>query len=269
MFDLASIIGSGDVFPPQKILIYGVQGLGKTTFGATFEKPILLRTEDGAAALNIPTFPGLVTEYQHMLDAITALHGVHPFKSLVLDSLDWMEPIVHAHTCLFLKNKNDEPVKSIEEPGYGKGYIEADTHWRMLMGGLDSLRYNMGMTIVIVSHAEIKRFEPPDSAGYDRYQIKLQKRAWALWQEWADMVLFCNFRKALIPTDKKGEKVRAEGVGERIIYTEERPALIAKNRWGLPPEINIGNDRTWAGFHRALNVATNGRYLIPEKIKES
>lgn len=263
MFDLASIIGSGDVFTPQKILIYGVQGLGKTTFGATFEKPILLRTEDGAAALNVPTFPDLVTDYQHMLDAITSLHGEHPFRTLVLDSLDWLEPLVHAHTCRRLE------VESIEAPGYGKGYTEADTDWRMIMGGLDSLRHNRGMTMVIIAHAEIKRFEPPDSAGYDRYQIKLQKRAWALWQEWADMVLFSNYRKALIAKDKKGEKVRAEGVGERILYTEERPAFCAKNRWGLPPDISIGNDRTWAGFHRALNVATKGRYPIPATIQES
>lgn len=260
MFDLASIVGSGDVFPPQKIIVYGVQGLGKTTLGATFEKPILLRTEDGAAALNVPTFPGLVTDYQHMLDAITSLHNEHPFKTLVLDSLDWLEPIVFAQTCRRLE------IESIEAPGYGKGYIEADADWRMVMGGLDSLRHTKGMTVVIIAHAEIKRFEPPDSAGYDRYQIKMQKRAWALWQEWADMVLFCNYRKALIAKDKKGEKVRAEGVGDRIIYTEERPAFCAKNRWSLPPDISIGNDKTWAGFHRALNVATGGRYALPATI---
>lgn len=260
-FDLAAICSSAAEFRPQKVLVYGVQGLGKTTFGTTFESPILLRVEDGAAALDVPTFPKLVETYAELCEAITALHGDHGFKTLVVDSLDWMEPLVWAQVCARVGKA------SIEDLGYGKGYVEADAEWRTIMGGFDSLRLNKGMTIVLVAHAEIKRHEPPDGEAYDRYQIKLHKRAWALWQEWADMVLFANYRRRTVKTKDGGakgqDKFRAEGSGERCLYTDERPAYLAKNRWGLPHEILVGQDKTWGAFHQVLNAATGGRYPLP------
>lgn len=267
MFDLTNITSASATWAPQKILAYGVQGLGKTTFGCTFEAPILLRIEDGAAAIDVPTFPGLAASLDDIYEAINALHGEHPYRTLVVDSLDWMEPLIWANTCARLE------IASIEKAGYGKGYVEADADWRMVMGGFDSLRLNKGMTIVLVAHAEIKKFEPPDGDPYDRYQIKLHKRAWALWQEWADMVLFANYKSRTIKTKDggtKGEsKYRAEGSGERVLYTDERPAYLAKNRWGLPHEIYIGQDKTWAAFHQALSQATGGRYALPAHLNQA
>ncbi len=271
MFDLSTVVSASSEFRPQKVLVYGVQGLGKTTFGATFERPILLRVEDGAAAIDVPTFPKLIESYGELMEAMAALHGQeHGFKTLVLDSLDWLEPIVWGQTVSRINSDRERPVESIEGVGYGKGYVEADQDWRNIMGWLDALRCNRGMTIVLVAHADIKRHEPPDGDPYDRYQIKLHKRAWALWQEWADMVLFANYRRRTIKTKDggaKGEsKFRAEGTGERCLFTEERPAYLAKNRWSLPHEILIGQDKTWAAFHAALNAATGGRYAIPHTI---
>lgn len=257
MFSLDDIRSTGGLFTPQRILIYGVQGLGKTTFGCTFEAPILLRTEDGAGALDVPTFPELVTRYQDLEAAIQALHGEHPFKTLVIDSLDWMEPIVWKDATDFLG------VEHIEDAGYGKGYVQADYSWRNIIAGLDSLRYTKGMNIVTVAHSEVKTHQPPDGEAYDRYQIRIHKRAFAIWQEWADMVLFCNYDRHMVGDPKKGEKRRAEGSGDRVIYTAERPYYLAKNRWGLPPKIVIGQDKTWSAFHRALHEATNGAYRLP------
>lgn len=263
MFDLESIEPANANWKPQKIIICGVQGLGKGTFGATFEKPILVRTEDGAGALDVPTFPDMVKYFAGMETVINTLHkDGHEFKTLLIDSLDWMEPVVWKRTCQI------HGKESIEAFGYGKGYMETMTQWRYLMGGLDSLRFKKNMDIVLIAHTEIKRFDSPDIEPYDRYQIKLHKHAAALWQEWADMVLFCNYkthtRKADVGFDKK--VVRGIGSGERVICTEERPAYLAKNRWGLPPEIYIGQDKTWMAFHEALSECTEGRYLVPTQI---
>jgi len=263
-FDINSVTSASSIFMPQRMLIHGVQGLGKTTFGCTFDAPILLRVEDGAAAIDVPTFPKLIENMGELCEAIQALHGEHDFKTAVVDSLDWMEPLVWANTSARLG------LDSIEKAGYGKGYVEADADWRMIMGGFDSLRINRGMQIVIIAHSEIKRFEPPDGDPYDRYQIKLHKRAWALWQEWADMVLFANYKARTIKTKDGGpkgqDKFRAEGSGERVLYADERPAYLAKNRWGLPHEIYIGQDRAWTAFHQALNAATGGRYALPSHL---
>lgn len=269
-FDLNNITSANATWKPQKMLVYGVQGLGKTSMGCTFESPILLRAEDGASAIDVPTFPKLVETYAEICEAISALHGEHNFKTLVVDSLDWLEPIIWANTVARVNESRDRPVSSIEEVGYGKGYVEADTDWRNIMGGFDSLRLNMGMAVVIVAHAEIKRFEPPDGDPYDRYQIKLHKRAWALWQEWADMVLFANYKSRSIKVKDGGakgqDKFRAEGSGERVLFADERPAYLAKNRWGLPHEIYVGQDKSWSAFHHALNAATSGRYALPSTL---
>ena len=262
-FDLGAITRTGGHFGPQRILIYGVQGLGKTTFVCSFEAPILLRTEDGAGALDVATFPTIAASYQDICDAIQALHGEHPFRTLVLDSLDWLEPLVLAKTC------GDLGIEHIEDAAYGKGYVTADDNWRFIMGGLDSLRHNRGMTVVVIAHSEIRTHTPPDGEPYDRYQIRVHKRAFALWQEWSDMVLFCNYDRRIIGDQKKGEKRRAEGEGDRIIFTEERPYFLAKNRWGLPAKILIGQDKTWSAFHQALNIATHGAYAIPTTQEKS
>jgi hypothetical protein len=246
--------------PPQKIVVIGVQGIGKTTFGATFQDPVLLRTEDGAHAIDVNTFPDLATSYQAIIDAITALHGDHPYKTLVVDSLDWLEPLIWEITC----QANEKP--SIESFGYGKGYTEADKYWRIIMGGFDSLRANKGMHIVLLSHSEIKTITPPDSDMYDRYQMRLQKRALGLWSEWSDIVAFLTYKIAIKKEDKGfgSDRTRATGTGDRVIYTTERPAWNAKNRWGLPDEIFIGKDVGYGAFHAALETATKGGYKKPE-----
>lgn len=266
MFELDTIEPANKNWTAQKIIINGIQGLGKTTFAGTFEKPILVRTEDGAGALDIPTFPDLVKEFAHMEAVIKALHGDNDFKTCILDSLDWLEPIVFRKQIEFEpKSEKGKEIKTIEDYGFGKGYTKVLDWWRYIMGGLDSLRLNKGMNIVLVAHTEIKRHEPPDSDPYDRYQIKLHKHASALWQEWADMVLFANYKTSVRKADAGFNKTKTRGIGdgERVVYTETRPAYLAKNRWGLPPEIYIGQDKTWGAFHEALAECTNNRYIVP------
>lgn len=249
---------ANSVFPAQKILIYGVQGIGKNTFAATFKAPVLLQVEDGSAALDIPAFP-LVTTFQGVIDVIQALHGDHQFKTLVIDTLDWLEPLLWQACC------DHHGKESLAAFGYGKGYVEVDRWWRHIMSGLDSLRHSKGMDIVVLAHSEIKTIQPPDTDQYDAYQIKMQRRAFALWQEWADMVLFCNY-KVNIQKTKTGineEKTRGVGIGDRVIYTAERPAYKAKSRWPLPEEILVGKDKSWSAFHQQLEAATGGRYISP------
>lgn len=257
-YDLNPVMAN-EGWKPQRILLYGPHGLGKSTFGATFDKPILVRTEDGAGAINVATFPQIVTDYNHIEAVVGWLHGQHPYSTLLLDSLDWLEPLVHRATCYAHRQT------TIEGFGYGKGYAEADAFWFHIMAMFDSLRSNRGMNIVLIAHSEVKNYSAPDTEPYDRYQIKLHKRAFALWQEWVDMVLFCRYRTVIERTETgfNQQKRRGTGSGERLIHTEYRPAFDAKNRWGLPPEIYIGTDKTWGAFHKALNESTYGRYALP------
>lgn len=249
---------ANSVFPAQKFLVYGIPGIGKTSFGATFRNPVLLPVEDGASAIDIMALP-LATTYAQVIESIKFLMGDHPYKTLVIDSLDWIEPLVWQAVC------DEHGKQSIEAFGYGKGYIECDKVWRHIMGGLDYLRYNKGMDIVLLAHSEIKTVSPPDTDQYDTYQIKMQKRAFALWTEWAETVLFLNYKVNILKTSTGigQERVRGSGTGDRVIYTAERPAYKAKSRWPLPEEILIGKDKTWGAFHGQFEAATGGKYISP------
>lgn len=245
---LASIRRSTAIQAPR-IVVYGVHGIGKSTFGACAPAPIFLPTEDGLGALDAPAFP-LAKSFAEVLEALGSLYSEpHDFKTLVVDSLDWLEPLIWAHTCE-LGGK-----KSIEDFGYGKGYLEAVTHWRAYLDGLNALRNDRGMTIIQIAHTAIKRFDSPETEPYDRYEIKLHQRAAGLVQEWADCVLFANYRVMTTATDVgfNAKVRRAIGGGERLLHTTERPAYLAKNRYSLPETLPL----TWQAFSDAMTTAVS------------
>lgn len=239
-----------------KAVIYGIPGIGKTSFAATFPNPILLRFEDGASALDIPTFPKVIETYGEIMKALEALRvQKHDFKTIILDSLDWMEGIVWAAVCRKYNKDN------IEDFGFGRGYILVDEAWRYIIRQLDVLQ-KRGMNIIAISHAATITITAPDSDDYMSYGLKLHKRAAGIWTEWADEILFVNYTKRLVRQGSgESAKVKAKGDGDRIIYTASRPAHTAKSRYALPDEIMIGQDKSWKAFHEALNQASDGMYL--------
>jgi len=226
---------------PPRILIYGVQGIGKSTFGANAPAPIFLPTEDGLGVIDVPSFP-LARSYQEVLDALNALiTESHDFSTLVVDSLDWLEPLIWQKVC------ETEGVANIEAIGYGKGYALALTYWREYIDGINYLRDHKRMMIIQTAHADVKRYEAPDTDAYDRYIIKLHKGASALMQEHSDCVLFANYRTN-VTEEKLGfnqSRKRAIGSGARVLNTQEKPAYAAKNRYGLPESMPLDGN-SWS-----------------------
>lgn len=218
---------------PPRMLVYGTAGIGKTSLGMAAPAPVFIQTEE--SEVNCPTF-GLLKTYGEVMEAIGALYGEpHDYRTLVLDSVDWLEPLVWAETC------RANNWASIEAAGYGKGYLAALDQWRTLLDGMNALRDERGMTVLLIAHCEIKRFDSPETEPYDRYQIKLHSRASALVQEHVDAVLFANYRVSTVKADLGFNKkaVRGVGGGDRMLYTNERPAFLAKNRYGLPDSLPL------------------------------
>lgn len=240
---LAQLNRAGAPKPPR-ILIHGVAGVGKTTFTAEANKPVFVQTEDGLGMLPAAHFP-LARTYEEVIEALAALYTEqHDFATVVIDSVDWLEPLVWAKAC------RDNGWNSIEDAGYGKGYVACLGLWRQYVDGLNALRDDRGMTVVQIAHTDIKRFDSPEHDPYDRYVIKLHARAAALLQEHSDVVLFANYRISTVKADVGFNKKvsRAVGSGERVIHTGERPAFLAKNRYGLPDILPLD----WSGFTQAM-----------------
>jgi hypothetical protein len=234
---LASLERSS-VLKPPRILIHGVHGVGKTTFAADAPNPVFIVTEDGLGTLQVDHFP-LAKTFDEVMDALDALRiEEHPFETLVVDSVDWLEPLVWGRVC------QDQKLKSIEDAGYGKGYVAALDHWRQYIEALNALRDERSMAIMQIAHTDIKRFDSPESEPYDRYVIKLHAKASALLQEHSDVVLFANYRVSTVKSDVGFNKkvTRALGSGERLLHTAERPAFLAKNRYGLPDQLPMSWD---------------------------
>lgn len=229
---------------PRRLLCYGTPGIGKSTFAAGAERPVFIPTEDGLGEIDCHRFP-MATSLQQVLDAIAALYQEdHGFRTVVIDSLDWLERLIWAEVCL------KRGVPSIEDIAYGKGYAFALGHWRDVLDGLTALRNERDMTVVLLAHAKVERFENPETESFDRYAPRLHKTACALVIEWCDEVLFANYRVFTKATDEGFNRTRVQGVGtgERVLRTSERPAHIAKNRLGLPDELPLD----WAALAEFL-----------------
>lgn len=241
-------IQKGRAAQPRRVLLYGVHGVGKSTFGAMAEKPIFIQTEEGINDIETDRFP-LATKYGDVLGALSALYTEdHEYQTVVIDSLDWLERLIWAEVCA------KRGVESIEDIGYAKGYVFALTQWREALSGLDALRNERDMQVVLIAHAQIEKFANPETDSYDRYSPRLQKQASALVQEWADEVLFATYKVHTKTTSEGFDRKRTQGIGtgERIIRTTERPAHVAKNRLNLPDEFPL-DYRLYAAFVRGEN----------------
>lgn len=251
---LASLRKGRKIAPPR-LVVYGVQGIGKNEFGNSAPNCVFIQCEDGLSGIDVK---GGAFELCKTWDAVMEqleflLTQEHDFMTLCFDSLDWFEPIVHAETA----KRNGQ--KDIESFGYGKGYKAADAVWLEFLDKLNALRDARNMQVILTSHFHIKRFDDPSSVPYDRYMIKLHDRASALVQEWADAVLFFNWQTYTQETDVgfKQKVTRGVGTGIRVLHTRETPAYVAKNRYGLPPTIMIpeGAQNNYAAFGNALSQA--------------
>jgi hypothetical protein len=231
-----SVKRSGELKPTID-LIYAPQGMGKTTLAAGAPDPIFLQTEDGLGVLEVPTF-GLLKSYGDVVDAIKELATQpHDFKTVVLDSAGWLEPMVWEETCR-IKGWEDFESKGA---GYGKGPIAAESVWRVILSGFSYLRNNCNMGVLILAHAQSAKIRPPDGEDYDRYQPKLDSKSTATLQEYADNVFFINTRVSVtrsVPADSKSRGI-ASGGNQRYVYTNLKPSHMAKRRYVMPDMIPL------------------------------
>jgi len=252
---LMSHVQRGRTPKPPRVLLYGVEGIGKSTFGSQAPKPIFVQTEDGLDEIACDKFP-LAKSYDDVIGALAELRvEQHDYETVVVDSLDWLERLVWDRLCA------QYGVNSIEkvDGGYARGYTHALTFWREIIDQLNILRASRGMVVLLIAHSKVERFEDPESSPYDRYSPRLHKHAAALISEWCDAVLFAT-RKFRTQSEDAGfgrKRTIAQPIGkdggERILRCVGGPSCVAKNRYGMPEELPL----SWAAFMAALTTQTS------------
>lgn len=254
---------------PPRILVYGPEKMGKTTFAVCEHAPptpdsppgaarpgvVVLPVEDGLGDLDAMAFP-LAKSYEDAVEAMSCLLTEdHPFTEFVIDSLDWLEPLIWDYTCRM------NGWKSIEDAGYGKGYIAAEATWREFFDGVNALRDRRNMTVIMIAHQQTVRVEEPEHPAYDMATIKLHKRATALVGEYTDVILRAHMKtflsadpSAKADAKKKGEaRQLATTTGQRVLACQPRPGALAGNRYHLPPELPLD----WSAFASAMAASAS------------
>jgi hypothetical protein len=216
-----------------RVVIYGDEGIGKTTLATQFPNPVVLDTEDGTHHLDCAR-----VAINDCLELEGAIHELardpQGFQTVVVDSADWAERIVIE---MVVRRAGK---KSIEDFGFGKGYVVVCEQFSKLLSAADAL-IAKGINVVFVAHSKVVRTSPPDETdGYDRYELKLSKQVAPLLREWADCVLFCNYKTKLV--EGADGRTKAKGGTERLMYASHTAAFDAKNRYGLPDVMPMAFD---------------------------
>lgn len=217
---LEGIIQHGKKTAPPRIVLYGIEGIGKSTLAANAPKPIFIPTEEGLNQIDCQSFPK-VTKLCQLNAALLALNEEeHDFQTVVIDSVDWLE------RTLFRELADQYGVRSVEkiDGGYGRGYLYALEEWKVIVDKLDALRANRKMGVILIGHAKAETIADPEAVEVVRYGLRLNKHAANLLCEWADAVLFAT---------RQSGAARGTDGGDRILRTQASASCVAKNRYGF------------------------------------
>lgn len=260
----------GKIPGAKKVVCYGPEGIGKSTFAAQFPAPLFIDTEGSTKDMDVARTPA-PSSWMMLMEQVQYVKN-HPeiCKTLVIDTADWAERLCITLIC------DKKKVSGIEDLGYGKGYTYVQEEFGRLLNLLEDV-VDVGINAVLTAHAKMRKFDLPDELGsYDRWEMKLSKQAAPLVKEWADMVLFANYKTLVVNVDGQGVqkgKNKAQG-GKRVMYTTHHNCWDAKNRYDLPDEIpfDYGKIRHIIEYQTAAPAITSATSLAatdPEPNKSS
>lgn len=254
-------ITTGKIKKPHLGIVFGVEGSGKSTLGSTYPSPIFVGPENGSHNLEISRVEGL-RSYKEIMDSLSYLASEkHNFKTVVIDSLDWVEPLLYKFLCEKYKTDVIEDVGG----GYGRYVAIMLNEWGNFISALDKLR-DSGMNILLIAHYHVKAFnDPATNEPYERYLMKLQEKTSAKFREWVDYVFFLNF-ETFTKKEKGASKAKAFSDGERYLFTQKTAAYDAKNRFGLPEKMKL---ETFKEIDLAINgVSASEIEILKQEINE-
>lgn len=233
---LTELVTTGKVKLPTRQLIYGGDGVGKSTYAAGAPNPIFLDIEGGTGTLDVPRIDMTKSGYADVISVLRALYSEeHEYLTIVIDALDALERAIFADVC------KEHKCQSIEDLPYGKGYVHAIGRWTSLLSALDKLRLDKGMAIILIGHAQVKIVSDPTVQSFSRWDLQLNVKAGNVIKQWVDLLGYAGYETVVSSTTGElGRKsIRAKSTGDRWLWTTEEPAFDAKNRYGIPDRLPL------------------------------
>ena len=236
-------VSRGKLDVPYKVVAYGPEGVGKSTWASGAPSPIWLPLDNRTAHLDIQRLPQPAT-WDEALEGLRLLETEkHDFKTVVVDPVNWLEPMLGA------KLTGDPLVDLVNWKSFNKGLDAAVPYWRLLVSQLERL-WLRGMNVILLAHCNVRPFNDPEGPGYDRYELALDKKAGGLLKQWVDYVLFLK-QEAVGKVDKQTKRARGQETGRRLIYTTWTAAYDAKFSGSMPPTLEL----SWPAFHEAARAS--------------
>jgi len=248
-------ITEGKIKSAQKIVVYGPEGIGKSTFASKFPLPLFIDTEGSTKHMDVRRAPR-PTSWAMLMDHVQQVKRYPELcKTLVIDTADWAEQLCIDSICAKAQKSG------IEDFGYGKGYVYLSEEFGRLLNLLEDV-ISLGINVVFTAHAKMRKFEQPDEMGaYDRWEMKLEKQTGPLLKEWADMVLFANYETVVLNIDDQGAikgRNKVQG-GKRVMYTTHHPCWDAKNRQDLKEKLPFD----YSSIAHVLAENTSSAAVVP------
>jgi len=250
---------------PFRILVYGVEGVGKSSFAAQAPDPVFVTTEDGAGRIDVPKFP-LVESFDEVVGNLNVLlTEQHSYQTVVIDSIDWLEKLA------VQKILEDNPqAKTLADFGYGQGYARLIPLFEQVIDLLNQLRRKKAMNVVLISHSKMEKIEDPSGGAYDQSSPRLDKRINGLVREWVDIIGFATY--AITKTEEKSgfttrtvaKSVKDADGNDRVLFLESTPAIVAKNRYSdMPNKMPLDGAEfftaLWSIIHNPNNEGKTSR----------
>tara|TARA_R110000803_G_scaffold205530_2_gene272255 strand:+ start:3794 stop:4654 length:861 start_codon:yes stop_codon:yes gene_type:complete len=250
---------------PSRFCFYGPEGSGKTSIAAHFPKPVFLQVsgETGLDTLinthqlpETPRFQNIDTydDYKGGIDAIR--HGDHDFKTLVIDTFNGVEILVAEWVLQTLYGGVETGNKGFNS--YNSGNKSTAVQFRHVINELERIREERKMTIVCLAHTKVGKAKNTDDADHPQNCPDMSTEVWSLCGKWFDAILFLK-PETVVVTDKDSGKVTSSFTGTRNLHTSYNSTYIAKNRHGLPEEIDMGSSgkEAYANLKAAVTAGRN------------
>ena len=256
MTKFLSRVTTGVTPRPLRVVVTGHPGSGKTTFAASAPNPVVMAVEEGLGLTGATSLPTPKSFEDVIAQLIELAREEHDFKTLVVDAIDGIEPMIFEVIVAGAKPTKTGPIKSVAEIGFNKGYVEADGHWVRFFKALDYLRAEREMNIVVISHVKTEHYDDPTLGSYIRFEPNLHKRTVPFLTKWSDVIGYLDIERVITEKgDDRRSITTAMASSTRFLHVSDQGPFIAKNRYGIEKPLEIPAKDGWSVLRNAVGAA--------------